>query len=722
MRDKLVWLTWLGLGKAARLAERRGEPWARAKRAALAWGVSATLLVSYDVLTGIFPLGLVGGLVMLLLAIPLGGIPGFALESLAFKLGSTYGRRVALTFIGSTLVFVYLSVGMNVVATLLGSTEVSNMLRQVLVCVVAACPVFLGSWLYFRGMVAPRTQQLFLGVALLALALAPAIADHIISIEEYRAIHTVLRWSAVAGMGSGIFMLLPEKLEVPSFCVAGLVPAFVAGFVLFPYARPEFAPGMQTHPFGRLVFESARSVVDFDGDGYAQWLGYGDCAPFDAKINPGRPEIPGNGIDDNCRLGDAPRLPAAQPAPEGAVTVPEDAPSILLITTDALRADHVSSYGYERPTTPRLDAWAQQAALFTSAYTPGTRTGATLPALHYGVWAERLVWTPLFEAKREDLVARDDLRPRELVRRAIGFALDQPRPSLPRLLRERGYRTAAIVDDGTSPFLDLRPGFLRDYDSYWQMKVGRGHAYGDEVTSAKARETLKALAGGRFFLWVHFFGTHTPTTRTKGIPDFGFDKVGGYDHEIRAWDEALSKLLADADELAKTRKLVIVVSSDHGEVFTPLGRAHGVSAEEANFHVPLIVRAPGMPIGKSDAFVSSLDLVPMLLDLTGGTRGLQLDGLDLRELAMHPERTKDRVLFTNASNFNKDLSPQLNLSVGLGWGRKVVFDQLRNQVTVWKLGDFSDQLVAPDAASDRVLRALMAHIEVTPGMLIAPDR
>jgi len=714
--DRLRLLNWLGVDAEARSALCLGDPRARAFRASLAWGVGASLLVLVDVLSGIFPIGPLGVLVILLLALPIGGVPGFVVERLAFKLAKTHARRVLLTLAVSTVVFVYLLDGMNVFATLLGKTTVASMLRQVLVCVVATGPWLLGCWLYLRAMVAPRSQHFALAAGLAILGLLPAIAGRVISIEEYGVVHTVLRWAALAGLGSALFVVVPDERRVPAGYLYALPPALVLAFALFPFARQEFAPGMQARPFGRLMLESARTLVDFDRDGYAAWLGYGDCAPFDAKINPGRPEVPGNGVDDNCRLGDAP-LPTTRPAPGSPPRLPAgELPSIVLITTDALRADHLSGYGYGRPTTPFLDKWAQAGAWFSSAFTPGTRTGATLPALHYGVGAERLRWTPLYETTRLDLVAARDLKPNELLRRAIGFALEQPRPSLAKLLHERGLRTAAIVDDGQSPFLDLRPGFLSDYDSYWQMKADQGLPYGDEATSAKAREVLAGISAGPFFMWVHFFGTHTPTTITPGLPRFSNDKVGGYDHEIRAWDTALSKLLLDLEQLGKTRQLAIIVTSDHGEVFTPLGRAHGVSAEEANFHVPLMVQAPGMPGGRSDALVSSLDLVPMILNLTGGSQGLELDGRDLRELAAHPESTRDRVLFSAATAFHKDLSPELYFDIALGFGKKVVFDEIRNQVTVSKLGDFSDGLVPPDADSDRLLKALFQHLEETPGL------
>jgi glucan phosphoethanolaminetransferase (alkaline phosphatase superfamily) len=59
-------------------------------------------------------------------------------------------------------------------------------------------------------------------------------------------------------------------------------------------------------------------------------------------------------------------------------------PDILVIVIDSLRADHLGSYGYSRATTPFLDGWAAQAALFSEAYTHGTQTRIAMSSLFTG--------------------------------------------------------------------------------------------------------------------------------------------------------------------------------------------------------------------------------------------------------------------------------------------------------------------------------------------------
>ena len=49
---------------------------------------------------------------------------------------------------------------------------------------------------------------------------------------------------------------------------------------------------------------------------------------------------------------------------------PDGAPNILVLMWDTARADRMSLYGHERPTTPRLDAFASEARVYESAYAP----------------------------------------------------------------------------------------------------------------------------------------------------------------------------------------------------------------------------------------------------------------------------------------------------------------------------------------------------------------
>ena len=117
------------------------------------------------------------------------------------------------------------------------------------------------------------------------------------------------------------------------------------------------------------AFATLRGLTDVDGDGFSALLGGGDCDALDPEVNPAAIEIADNGIDENCIAGDAtaPRVDVeATPVP--ATPSPR---SVLLVTIETLRADHMGMYGYARDTTPALDRWAAGARVYERAFTPG---------------------------------------------------------------------------------------------------------------------------------------------------------------------------------------------------------------------------------------------------------------------------------------------------------------------------------------------------------------
>lgn len=122
-------------------------------------------------------------------------------------------------------------------------------------------------------------------------------------------------------------------------------------------------------------------LTDGDGDGFADRFGGADYDDGDPAVFPGAPECPDDGRDENCVGGDVAsaalahrraRRPSAHP----------DAPrrDILLVTMDAVRADHTSAYGYRRRTTPTLEALAARGTRFDRAVAlPPSRTGLFPP-------------------------------------------------------------------------------------------------------------------------------------------------------------------------------------------------------------------------------------------------------------------------------------------------------------------------------------------------------
>src|SRR5207248_8455539 len=118
--------------------------------------------------------------------------------------------------------------------------------------------------------------------------------------------------------------------------------------------------------------------------GYSSVLGGGDCDDLDAQVHPGAFDWPDDGIDQDCNGHQAVLAP---PPPRRYAPVPAsvpERPNIVLLTIDALRADHVGAYGYARPTTPNLDALARESVLFKSGWAHAPSTRYSVPAILIG--------------------------------------------------------------------------------------------------------------------------------------------------------------------------------------------------------------------------------------------------------------------------------------------------------------------------------------------------
>ncbi|HEV8245360.1 MAG TPA: sulfatase-like hydrolase/transferase, partial [Polyangiaceae bacterium] len=281
-----------------------------------------------------------------------------------------------------------------------------------------------------------------------------------------------------------------------------------------------------------------RWASDWDRDGYSSLLGGGDCAPWNAHVHPNVREIPGNGIDDNCRYGDATIAPPLTVMTQMRALAPSPV-NVLLITVDALRPDHTTAYGYERKTTPELERFAHGALRFDNAYTAGGWTCIALPALFAGVHARKLAFVPAALTKRQNIVL---LPWQKRIERGDEFKIMLTVPAkaehftLQAALKQRGMRTAAVYNFNIRHLVRfLGPGFdSAEYPS----------GPDDADVAELALRRLASFGSDAFFMWIHLFDPHDPQTSHAGIPDFGSSLVDRYDHEVAASDAAIGRVIA----------------------------------------------------------------------------------------------------------------------------------------------------------------------------------
>ena len=286
---------------------------------------------------------------------------------------------------------------------------------------------------------------------------------------------------------------------------------------------------------------------------------------------------------------------------------PEGPRNLLLISVDTLRADHLSCYGYERRTTPRIDTLAATGIRFAQAW---ANSPWTLPSHATLLSGTHPFW---------HMVVDDHA--------TIGASV----PLLAPILKSRGYSTAA-VDRGFDRFEDF--GLSRGARPLNSVRAS-------EVTE-KALEAIRTNQDRPFFLFAHYFDPHNPYDPPEGwntrfdadpsvVPYLGESAYRGalpppavlshiqaqYDEEILYTDAMIGRLLEGMEAMDRLRDTLIVLTSDHGEEFFEHGSwGHGHTLYPEVLHVPLIVSGPGIGRGKvADGSVRHIDLAPTILDL-----------------------------------------------------------------------------------------------------------
>ena len=321
----------------------------------------------------------------------------------------------------------------------------------------------------------------------------------------------------------------------------------------------------------------------------------------------------------------------------GCSEAPQEPPNVILISLDTVRADHLGCYGYERDTSPALDALAEVSTRYETSYATSPWTLPTHASMFTGKHsfehgARTYPIPPGVEATNNANV----LAPGHL--------------TLAEILSAEGYRTGAVVANSTY----LKPAFKVDQGFAPQDYLVKRVRAPDVTRLAVRWMAREAEESGRpFFLFVNYMDTHRPyntTPRTDGripAPAPGangqpvqsgellnqlYEVVMGmgqpppealvqelinqYDLAIANLDEALGQLFEWLRREGHWDDTLIIVTSDHGEYFGEHGLVeHSKDIYQEGVRVPLLVKGPGQRSGHVDKTVaSSVDLPALVLD------------------------------------------------------------------------------------------------------------
>lgn len=297
----------------------------------------------------------------------------------------------------------------------------------------------------------------------------------------------------------------------------------------------------------------------------------------------------------------------------------QDPTRVVLVFIDTLRPDHLSLYGYERPTSPKLDAFAENAVVFTEARSVAPWTLPSARTVLTGRHPEYYDATPTLPARlRQEGYASAMFAGNVYLSANFGMTRDWG-------LHEVGLWPSAreVTDDALA--------WLADHDS--QDVLLQVH-YMDPHLPYKEPGTYRHLFAGEGCCGLreefHLSDVRRAHIRTDEDRQYIRDR---YDNNIRYATDQIDRLLQTLSP-----NDIVVVYADHGEEFWDHRQfEHGHSLFDELLRVPLIVSGPGLTPSRVDAPVSLLDITPTVLDMLGLEATTQLDGASLLPLASGDE-------------------------------------------------------------------------------------
>lgn len=356
--------------------------------------------------------------------------------------------------------------------------------------------------------------------------------------------------------------------------------------------------------------------------------------------------------------------------------------SIVLISMDTTRADHIHSYGYPLSVTPHIDALARAGVRYENAYAPMPQTLPSHVSLFTGLW-------PRQHGALENV-----------------YTVSPELTTLAEICAGLGYRTGASIG---ALALHSLSGVDQGFETWiqpegnWIEDINRPARFTADVVTDQALTWADTLDGEEpFLLFAHYYDPHGPFEAPRrhvnevplsAVRDIVREKHGrgafvevegeiplnalaqfwqGYAAEIRFTDEEIGRLLAGLEERGLMDDTVVVLVGDHGEGLFEHGvKAHGLETWEPLHRVPFILVDPdGAFAGATVAErVTLMDVLPTVLHMALGRTGATDDadrGRDLWRLLRDDEPAPSIPIYLERPHYSPD-----RIRDGRPWGEHV---------------------------------------------------
>lgn len=421
-----------------------------------------------------------------------------------------------------------------------------------------------------------------------------------------------------------------------------------------------------------------------------------------------------------------------------------DAPNVIVLVVDTLRADHLSLYGYGRNTSPFIDSFAQDGVRFNAAVAPSSWTQPSHASMLTGRYT--------YEHQAET-------RP-----------LDNRFTTIGEVMQAQGYRTGAF--SGNTEFFTRRQGFGRGFlhfednnqsilddflnsslygflfDYYGLRKVldyegVPTRKYAEDVNRAVI-DWLGNNNNKPFFVFINYFDVHDPylppepyrskyaSVQNPGGLINGFveryhpnltpeqlqSEIDAYDGSISYVDDQIKVLFNELEQRGDLDNAFVIITSDHGESLGEHGLLqHSASLYLQEIHVPLIIWGPGLPAGRQIGTPVSTTALPSTILSLLNVQDDPFPGPSLIQLIFNnevlsnwPDPISEVAQFPGAAEQNPTTHGEMKSVVG-DTMQYIVHEKFGNELYNWRTDPEEMNNLATDPTQATLLETFKKYLK-----------
>jgi len=391
--------------------------------------------------------------------------------------------------------------------------------------------------------------------------------------------------------------------------------------------------------------------------------------------------------------------------------------NVILISIDALRADHLGIYNYQRNTSPNIDNFFSKGFVFKSAFSQAPNTLPSHMSMLTGLYSSRHKILPIYD--NSSLLTN--------------ISLSTKYKTIAEILKIYDYKTQGFY--AGSDHMDPRFGFGRGFDNYEPNDLFITKSTEDLFNiknisnSTEVFDFLNDSKNKKFFLFLHTQGAHDPYLTdppydtmfdsgyngkiignkdefdsllvknniswvsdpftkirllfwgrvNKSDPDDMKHLIALYDNTIRRSDSFFGNFLQHLNSLGLLDHTIIIVTADHGEEFYEHGGIVHEKLYDETIHVPLLIYVPNSKPRIISNQVGLVDITPTVLSILGLPEPQYIDGRSLKFLMENPNSSDpNQLLYSEFLTQRTVRTPEWKLIKTVNQSTSYEFFDLKN--------------------------------------------